>query len=164
MLRSPAEEKDSEGRAVTFAFARRGLGLRGALGPLPGRASSLPSHPPGTMRLLGCSKADRGWRRPGDRYRFLGSVIGLAILFLTLPYYNGVVFCATMARKVKHGFGTRGLYYRTAEVASILGISTRTLFRKLKSGEFPEPKRDPVNNYRVWTIIEIELLGMLMKG
>jgi predicted DNA-binding transcriptional regulator AlpA len=69
-----------------------------------------------------------------------------------------------MARKPRHGNDDRALYYRTAEVASVLDISTRTLFRKLKSGEFPEPKRDPVNNYRVWTISEIEQLERLMKG
>ena len=69
-----------------------------------------------------------------------------------------------MARKSRYGSGDRALYYRTAEVASVLRISTRTLFRKLKSGEFPEPKRDPVNNYRVWTISEIEQLDNLMKG
>lgn len=69
-----------------------------------------------------------------------------------------------MARKRTSHNGDRGLYYRTAEVASILGISTRTLFRKLKNGEFPEPRRDPSNNYRVWTISEIEQLDDLMKG
>ncbi len=69
-----------------------------------------------------------------------------------------------MARKRAYSNGDRALYYRTAEVASILGISTRTLFRKLKSGEFPEPRRDPTNNYRVWTINEIEGLDGLMKG
>jgi len=69
-----------------------------------------------------------------------------------------------MARKAARRNGDRALYYRTAEVASILGISTRTLFRKLKSGEFPEPKRDPSNNYRVWTISEIEQLNALIKG
>ena len=69
-----------------------------------------------------------------------------------------------MARKSNYDIDSRALYYRTTEVASILGISPRTLFRKLKSGAFPEPKRDPTNNYRVWTISEIELLNMLMKG
>jgi len=69
-----------------------------------------------------------------------------------------------MARKSARRNGDSDLYYRTAEVASILGISTRTLFRKLKAGEFPEPKRDPTNNYRVWTISEIEQLNTLLRG
>lgn len=69
-----------------------------------------------------------------------------------------------MARKSAQRNGERTLYYRTAEVASVLGISTRTLFRKLKSGQFLEPKRDPNNNYRVWTISEIEQLNTLLKG
>jgi excisionase family DNA binding protein len=58
----------------------------------------------------------------------------------------------------------RALYYRTTEVANVLGISPRTLLRKLKSGEFPEPKRDQTNNYRIWTINDIEQLRTLMKG
>lgn len=58
----------------------------------------------------------------------------------------------------------RTLYYRTSEVASILDISLRTLLRKLKSGEFPEPRRNEVNNYRVWTLRDIEYLKTLMKG
>ena len=90
--------------------------------------------------------------------------MGLVIFLLTAAYYTGLVCIATMARKPNHDIGTRALYYRTTEVASILGISPRTLFRKLKSGAFPEPKRNPMNNYRVWTISEIELLDMLMKG
>lgn len=58
----------------------------------------------------------------------------------------------------------RALHYRTTEVASVLGISARTLLRKLKSGEFPEPKRDQSNNYRIWTINDIDQLRELMKG
>ena len=81
-----------------------------------------------------------------------------------MAYGTGLVCSATMARKSNYDIDARALYYRTTEVASILGISPRTLFRKLKSGVFPEPKRDPTNNYRVWTISEIELLNMLMKG
>jgi predicted DNA-binding transcriptional regulator AlpA len=97
------------------------------------------------------------WRGPG--------ILSWVCLFLVdRPNCRVVVCCAVMARKPRYGSGDRALYYRTAEVASVLRISTRTLFRKLKSGEFPEPKRDPVNNYRVWTISEIEQLGNLMKG
>lgn len=58
----------------------------------------------------------------------------------------------------------RTLYYRTSEVASILDISVRTLLRKLKSGKFPEPRRNEVNNYRVWTLRDIEYLKTVMKG
>jgi predicted DNA-binding transcriptional regulator AlpA len=93
-----------------------------------------------------------------------GFVISLVTFLLTQPYSADVVCCPSMARKTARRNGDRSLYYRTAEVASILGISTRTLFRKLKSGEFPEPRRDPTNNYRVWTISEIEHLNTLMKG
>jgi predicted DNA-binding transcriptional regulator AlpA len=39
---------------------------------------------------------------------------------------------------------------RTSDVASILGISERTLLRKLAAGVVPEPARDRSNNYRLW--------------
>lgn len=47
-------------------------------------------------------------------------------------------------------------WLRTAEVASVLGISHRTLLRKLASGKLLEPVRDPNNNYRLWRSEEVE--------
>ena len=41
-------------------------------------------------------------------------------------------------------------FLKTSDVAEILGISQRTLLRKLAAGIFPEPMRDPNNNYRLW--------------
>lgn len=45
---------------------------------------------------------------------------------------------------------------KTAEVASILGISQRTLMRKLAAGLVEEPARDVVNNYRLWRPEEVQ--------
>lgn len=44
---------------------------------------------------------------------------------------------------------------KTAEVASILGISQRTLMRKLAAGIVEEPARDIANNYRLWRPEEV---------
>jgi hypothetical protein len=46
----------------------------------------------------------------------------------------------------------------TSEVASVLGISQRTLLRRLAAGIWPEPMRDPENNYRMWRPIEVQQL------
>jgi len=46
----------------------------------------------------------------------------------------------------------------TSEVASVLGISQRTLLRRLTAGIWPEPMRDPQNNYRVWRLAEVQML------
>jgi len=46
----------------------------------------------------------------------------------------------------------------TSEVASVLGISQRTLLRRLAAGIWPEPMRDPQNNYRVWRPAEVQRL------
>ncbi len=46
----------------------------------------------------------------------------------------------------------------TSEVASVLGISQRTLLRRLSAGIWPEPMRDPMNNYRMWRPAEVQQL------
>ncbi|WP_433975838.1 helix-turn-helix transcriptional regulator [Tunturiibacter lichenicola] len=50
------------------------------------------------------------------------------------------------------------LWLSTTEVASILGISQRTILRKLAAGKFAEPARDPKNNYRLWRPEEVEVI------
>jgi hypothetical protein len=49
-------------------------------------------------------------------------------------------------------------WLQTTEVASILGISSRTLLRKLAAGKVTEPARDPKNNYRLWRPEEVEAI------
>lgn len=46
----------------------------------------------------------------------------------------------------------------SSEVASVLGISLRTLRRKLASGDIPEPQRNPDNNYRLWRPEDVEAI------
>ena len=49
-------------------------------------------------------------------------------------------------------------WLRSAEVASVLGMSHRTLMRHLAAGKLPEPARDSENNYRQWRPEEVEAL------
>ena len=51
----------------------------------------------------------------------------------------------------------------SSEVARLLGISQRTLFRKLKDGTIPEPARNTSNRYRQWRPDEIPRLRELLK-
>jgi len=46
--------------------------------------------------------------------------------------------------------------YRSSEVAKILGISSRTLYRLLAGGRITEPMRDPTNGYRIWTDFDLQ--------
>lgn len=46
--------------------------------------------------------------------------------------------------------------YRSCQVAKILGISSRTLYRMLASGRIAEPMRNPDNRYRLWTDVDIQ--------
>lgn len=52
---------------------------------------------------------------------------------------------------------------RMAEVAEILEMSERTLRRRLASGSLPEPRRDPNNNYRLWTPGEVQMLVQILQ-
>ena len=47
-------------------------------------------------------------------------------------------------------------YLKTRQVAQLLGVSLNTVYRWLKSEKISEPYRDPANNYRLWTVEDIE--------
>ncbi len=47
-------------------------------------------------------------------------------------------------------------YLTTRQVAKLLGVSLNTVYRWLKAGKLAEPYRNPENNYRLWTVIDIE--------
>jgi excisionase family DNA binding protein len=46
----------------------------------------------------------------------------------------------------------------TIQVARVLGITKKTLYRMLQDGRLPEPPRNPDNNYRIWSRDEVERL------
>lgn len=51
----------------------------------------------------------------------------------------------------------------TAQVARVLGIGKKTLYRMLQDGRIQEPVRNPENNYRVWIPQEIEAIRLEMS-
>jgi predicted DNA-binding transcriptional regulator AlpA len=48
----------------------------------------------------------------------------------------------------------------TAQVARLLGVTKKTLYRMLQDGRVPEPVRNPNNNYRLWVPQQIEAIRM----
>jgi excisionase family DNA binding protein len=48
--------------------------------------------------------------------------------------------------------------FRSSQVAKILGIAPKTLYRMLHDGRIPEPARGETNNYREWTREEVQAL------
>jgi excisionase family DNA binding protein len=52
----------------------------------------------------------------------------------------------------------RNRLYGSSQVAKVLGVSVRTLYRMLAAGRIPEPMRDPKNGYRVWTEVDIQAI------
>ena len=65
----------------------------------------------------------------------------------------------SMARRTDHR------YFNSAEVAEILGITKTSLKNWLRGERIPEPTRDEKNNYRLWTVSNIEeLRGLIRNG
>ena len=58
---------------------------------------------------------------------------------------------------------SRSNWLKTSEVAEAVGISTRTLLRKLESGLLPEPQRDPKNNYRLWSAQDVAIITQILR-
>ena len=56
-------------------------------------------------------------------------------------------------QRSKHMYGDR---LSTAEVASILGVSTRTLFRMLATKNIEQPEKDIHSGYFLWRSDEVE--------
>jgi transcriptional regulator with XRE-family HTH domain len=54
-------------------------------------------------------------------------------------------------------------YLKSAEVAEALGITKRTLKNWLRNGKAPEPKRNPANRYRLWTLGDVEEIRRLLR-
>ena len=52
---------------------------------------------------------------------------------------------------------------RSDQVASILGVTKRTLKTWLKNGKIPEPRRNPANNYRVWNLADVEAIRRILQ-
>jgi excisionase family DNA binding protein len=48
--------------------------------------------------------------------------------------------------------------YRSSQVARILGVTPRTLYRMLADGRIAEPMRNPENQYRVWTDVDLQAI------
>lgn len=46
--------------------------------------------------------------------------------------------------------------YYLDELIKILGIPRSTYYNWEKTGKVPEPKRDPMSNYRFWTVADIK--------
>jgi len=47
-------------------------------------------------------------------------------------------------------------YLTTRQVAKLLGVSINTVYRWLKAEKIAEPYRNPENNYRLWTVEDIQ--------
>lgn len=55
--------------------------------------------------------------------------------------------------------------YNIQEVADILGIYKGTIKNYEAKGIFPKPRRNPINNYREYTVEDIDILKrILTKG
>jgi excisionase family DNA binding protein len=51
----------------------------------------------------------------------------------------------------------------SAEVAQMLGVTKTTLKTWLRAGKIPEPERDPSNDYRIWTLQEVDQIRQKLR-
>ena len=64
----------------------------------------------------------------------------------------------SMARSLKQ-------YLTTSEVARVLGVSTQTIYNWLKSGRIAEPERNPLTDYRMWSLKDVDLVrSSILEG
>jgi len=50
------------------------------------------------------------------------------------------------------------------EVAEVLGVTTQTLYNWLRKGRIPEPNRNPITRYRLWTPKDVDRIRQLVSG
>jgi excisionase family DNA binding protein len=53
-------------------------------------------------------------------------------------------------------------YLKTHEVAESLDVSLTTIYNWLREGRIPEPRRNPMTRYRLWTVKDVQLIRSLM--
>jgi DNA-binding transcriptional MerR regulator len=53
--------------------------------------------------------------------------------------------------------------YLSSQVAKILGVSPRTLYRMLLDGRIQEPMRNPANRYRLWSEVDIQAIRKALQ-
>jgi DNA-binding transcriptional MerR regulator len=54
-------------------------------------------------------------------------------------------------------------YLRTGDVAEILGVTKKTVKNWLKTRLIPEPERNPINHYRLWTLHDVEAVRRILS-
>jgi predicted DNA-binding transcriptional regulator AlpA len=59
---------------------------------------------------------------------------------------------------------TRSHILSSAQIAESLRISKKTLDRMIKDGRIPEPNRNPKNNWRFWTLRDLEEIRQILGG
>ncbi|HYZ74460.1 MAG TPA: helix-turn-helix domain-containing protein [Chthoniobacterales bacterium] len=52
----------------------------------------------------------------------------------------------------------RSHLYRSSQVATVLGVSKKTLGRMIADGRIPKPVRNGRNNWRIWTHQDVQEL------
>ena len=68
-----------------------------------------------------------------------------------------------MGPRLSVGAGNRGdPYLTTAQVAEILGVTKKTVKNWLRSQWIPEPRRNPVNQYRQWTLQDVVMVRQIV--
>ena len=94
-----------------------------------------------------------------EKYRARSNFLVCVISFcLKMPDFRVSLNVTVMRRK-----RDRTGLYRSSQVAKILGMSSRTLYRMLADGRIPEPMRNPENRYRMWTEVDLQSIREVLQ-
>jgi DNA-binding transcriptional MerR regulator len=54
-------------------------------------------------------------------------------------------------------------YFKSAEVAELIGVTKQTLLNWLRQGLITEPERNPATGYRLWTEKDVERIRRFLR-
>jgi phage antirepressor YoqD-like protein len=64
---------------------------------------------------------------------------------------------------ISMGVSERKTVMKTAQVAKLLGIGRQRLHRKILTGRYPVPPRDPENGYYLWTQTDVQIFQSALQ-
>ena len=54
-------------------------------------------------------------------------------------------------------------YFKSAEVAELIGVTKQTLLNWLRQGLITEPERNPATGYRLWTEKDVQRIRRFLR-
>jgi excisionase family DNA binding protein len=96
------------------------------------------------------------------RYTPFGYLSRTGRVFIGLIGLDGILPPSTACATLESVVSKPDSYLSTHEVAAILGVSRQTLYNWLRECRIPEPKRNPLTKYRLWTVQDVDRIRQIV--